>query len=187
MDYCLKAAMITGAARCTSWVFHKTRIKRRSHASDHNYQQRQNRTSNFQHYVGCCFGLQTHRGTQSQFFERRFSVFSYQKTPSNAKRIVQRQFNALLERCKLKHDRHAKTVHTVYSLRHTAICMRIILSEGQVNIFNLAKNAGNFGGSDRTLLCSQSPSLSGDGEEFAEFWEWVSRQMLLALIFPFRH
>jgi hypothetical protein len=31
---------------------------------------------------------------------------------------------------------------TVYSLRHTAICMRIILSEGQVNIFNLAKNAG---------------------------------------------
>jgi hypothetical protein len=30
----------------------------------------------------------------------------------------------------------------LYSLRHTAICMRIILSEGQVNIFNLAKNAG---------------------------------------------
>jgi hypothetical protein len=29
-----------------------------------------------------------------------------------------------------------------YSLRHTAICMRIILSEGKVNIFNLAKNAG---------------------------------------------
>ena len=26
--------------------------------------------------------------------------------------------------------------------RHTAICMRIIFSEGQVNIFNLAKNAG---------------------------------------------
>jgi hypothetical protein len=25
---------------------------------------------------------------------------------------------------------------------HGAICMRIILSEGQVNIFNLAKNAG---------------------------------------------
>jgi hypothetical protein len=27
-------------------------------------------------------------------------------------------------------------------LRHTAICMRIILSQGKVNIFNLAKNAG---------------------------------------------
>ena len=31
---------------------------------------------------------------------------------------------------------------TIYSLRHTAICMRIILSHGKVNIFNLAKNAG---------------------------------------------
>ena len=27
-------------------------------------------------------------------------------------------------------------------LVHTAICMRIILSHGKVNIFNLAKNAG---------------------------------------------
>jgi hypothetical protein len=32
--------------------------------------------------------------------------------------------------------------HTIYSLRHTPISMRIILSEGQVNVFNLAKNAG---------------------------------------------
>ena len=34
------------------------------------------------------------------------------------------------------------TERSVYSLRHTAICMRIILSHGKVNIFNLAKNAG---------------------------------------------
>ena len=33
-------------------------------------------------------------------------------------------------------------MHTVYSLRHIAICMRIILSQGKVNIFNFAKNAG---------------------------------------------
>jgi hypothetical protein len=31
---------------------------------------------------------------------------------------------------------------SVYSLRHTAICMRMILSHGKVNIFNLAKKAG---------------------------------------------
>lgn len=31
---------------------------------------------------------------------------------------------------------------SVYWLRHTAICMRIILSHGDVNIFNLAKDAG---------------------------------------------
>ena len=68
--------------------------------------------------------------------------FLHTRYALNAKRIVQRQFNALLERCDLKHDRHANMERTVYSLRHTAICMRIILSEGQVNIFNLAKNAG---------------------------------------------
>jgi hypothetical protein len=64
------------------------------------------------------------------------------KNRSTAKQIVQRQFNALLVRSQLKKDRYSKLVHTVYSLRHTSICMRIILSHGKVNIFNLAKNAG---------------------------------------------
>jgi len=64
------------------------------------------------------------------------------KNRGNAKHIIQRQFNAVLERCHLKEDRYSNSVHTVYSLRHTAICMRIILSHGKVNIFNLAKNAG---------------------------------------------
>jgi Phage integrase family len=64
------------------------------------------------------------------------------KNRSTAKQIMQRQFNALLQRCQLKEDRYSNSVHTVYSLRHTAICMRIILSQGKVNIFNLAKNAG---------------------------------------------
>ena len=39
-------------------------------------------------------------------------------------------------------DAVLRTQRTIYSLRHTAICMRIILSQGKVNIFNLAKNAG---------------------------------------------
>ena len=39
-------------------------------------------------------------------------------------------------------DTPAGKPHILYSLRHTAICMRIINSEGRVNIFNLAKNAG---------------------------------------------
>ncbi len=59
-----------------------------------------------------------------------------------AARIVARQFNRLLQEAGIKHDPFTRSDHTVYSLRHTAICMRIILSEGQVNIFNLAKNAG---------------------------------------------
>ena len=43
---------------------------------------------------------------------------------------------------KVEDDTYTGQKHTIYSLRHTAICMRIILSHGQVNIFNLAKNAG---------------------------------------------
>ena len=64
------------------------------------------------------------------------------KNRSHARNIIQRQFNALLERCNLKHASDKDTVRTVYSLRHTAICMRLVLSEGKVNIYNLAKNAG---------------------------------------------
>ncbi len=64
------------------------------------------------------------------------------KNRSTAARIIQRQFNLALEKAGLKTDPFTGTEHSVYSLRHTAICMRIILSEGQVNIFNLAKNAG---------------------------------------------
>ncbi|MGJ0506029.1 MAG: HK97 family phage prohead protease [Methylocystis sp.] len=61
---------------------------------------------------------------------------------TTAARVIQRQFNAALERAGIKHDPFTGMDHTVYSLRHTAICMRIILSQGDVNIFNLAKNAG---------------------------------------------
>ena len=61
---------------------------------------------------------------------------------ATAARVFQLQFNLLLERTGLKYDLMTNTDRSVYSLRHTAICMRIILSHGQVNIFNLAKNAG---------------------------------------------
>ena len=61
---------------------------------------------------------------------------------SSAKRIAQRLFNALLERCALKDNPTFKYKHSLYSLRHTAICMRLTLSKGHVNIYSLAKNAG---------------------------------------------
>ena len=59
-----------------------------------------------------------------------------------ASKIIQRQFKDLLTRAQVEDDPISGMKHTIYSLRHTAICMRIILSEGQVNIFNLAKHAG---------------------------------------------
>lgn len=61
---------------------------------------------------------------------------------TTASKIIQRQFNELLAREGLEVDPQTGKKHMLYSLRHTAICMRIINSEGKVNIFNLAKNAG---------------------------------------------
>jgi hypothetical protein len=61
---------------------------------------------------------------------------------TTAANIVQRQFREILKQGDIQVDEHTGKQHTLYSLRHTAICMRIINSEGKVNIFNLAKNAG---------------------------------------------
>jgi|SRR5579862_1347882 len=59
-----------------------------------------------------------------------------------AQRTLQRQFNVLLQRTGLKYDQATDSEHSVYSLRHTAICLRLVKSKGRVNIFNLAKTAG---------------------------------------------
>ncbi|WP_198152641.1 tyrosine-type recombinase/integrase [Tsuneonella dongtanensis] len=56
-----------------------------------------------------------------------------------AARLVQRQFKVVLEEAGLS---ESPAKYSMYSLRHTAICMRIINSHGKVNIFTLAKNAG---------------------------------------------
>jgi hypothetical protein len=61
---------------------------------------------------------------------------------TTASGMVQRLFNEVLRVSGLETDAVTGKAHTLYSLRHTAICMRIINSEGKVNIFNLAKNAG---------------------------------------------
>ena len=50
---------------------------------------------------------------------------------ATASRIFQRQFNQLLDDTGLKHDPVTETERSVYCLRHTAICMRIILSQRQ--------------------------------------------------------
>ncbi|HEY1475404.1 MAG TPA: hypothetical protein VGF53_15115 [Pseudolabrys sp.] len=71
-----------------------------------------------------------------------YLFFPQYKNRSSAKRIAQRQFNALLQRCALKQNPIFEHTHALYSLRHTAICMRLTLSKGKVNIYTLAKNAG---------------------------------------------
>jgi hypothetical protein len=56
--------------------------------------------------------------------------------------IVKRQFKELLKQADLIVDPDTQKPFALYSLRHTAICMRIVNSQGNVNIFNLARNAG---------------------------------------------
>ena len=61
---------------------------------------------------------------------------------TTASSMLQRLFMEVLRHGGIEVDTPTGKAHTLYSLRHTAICMRIINSEGKVNIFNLAKNAG---------------------------------------------
>ena len=61
---------------------------------------------------------------------------------TTASSMLQRLFMEVLRHGGIEVDTPTGKPHTLYSLRHTAICMRIINSEGRVNIFNLAKNAG---------------------------------------------
>lgn len=66
---------------------------------------------------------------------------SYQNR-TTVRDIVKRQFKELLKRADLLVDPVTGKNLEMYSLRHTAICMRIINGGGRVDIFNLAKNAG---------------------------------------------
>ena len=71
-----------------------------------------------------------------------FLFMPHYKNRVTAARIIQRWFNDALERANLKFDPITNSQRSLYCLRHTAICQRIILSDGKVNIYNLAKNAG---------------------------------------------
>ena len=93
------------------------------------------------------------------------------KNRTTASQIFQRQFRELMARAGVGRDPITGKAHTIYSLRHTAICMRLILSQGQVNILQPRQKRRHFGGPDRTLLCSQFAAFAGDGDQSAEFWE----------------
>lgn len=58
-----------------------------------------------------------------------------------ARNIIGRQFQALLKRANIQRSDNA-VLHSLYSIRHTALCMRLVKSKGNVNILNLAKSAG---------------------------------------------
>ena len=69
-------------------------------------------------------------------------VFFPKLKRTHARRVAQNQLNEALKVAGLKIDPFTGQKHTMYSLRHTAICMRLVLSKGQINPYTLAKNAG---------------------------------------------
>lgn len=65
-----------------------------------------------------------------------------QKNRPTAARAIQRIFLEIVKVAGLEEDRDSGLTHSLYSLRHTAISMRIVHGGGEVDIFTLAKNAG---------------------------------------------
>jgi len=61
---------------------------------------------------------------------------------TTARTIIMRQFAYLLKQAGLERDPYTNLTHSMYSLRHTALCMRMVLSDGTVNMEVLARNAG---------------------------------------------
>jgi hypothetical protein len=61
---------------------------------------------------------------------------------TTASTMLQRTFTEVRRQGGIETDAATGKNHTLYCLRHAAIYVRIINSEGKVNIFNLAKNAG---------------------------------------------
>ncbi len=61
---------------------------------------------------------------------------------TTAQRVMSRWFAAALDEAQKRFKFEGAQKHTPYSLRHTAICMRLVLSKFDVNIFTLARAAG---------------------------------------------
>ncbi len=70
-----------------------------------------------------------------------YALLPHYPNRSTTRNIIGRQFPALLERANLEKTGHT-IAHSLYSIRHTALCMRLVKSKWQVNIYNLAKSAG---------------------------------------------
>jgi hypothetical protein len=64
-----------------------------------------------------------------------------------------------------------KQTHSIYSLRHTAICRRLTLSKGKVNIYSLAKNAGTSVDQIKRFYARNLPISEELG--YLGYLEWV--------------
>lgn len=68
-----------------------------------------------------------------------FPQYQKRRTP---KGTLIAQFDYVLKRAGLKQDPYTGHKHSLYSLRHTCLCMRLVNSKGKINVYALARNAG---------------------------------------------
>ncbi len=71
-----------------------------------------------------------------------FLFLPHTKNRTNASNYMGRMFRHVLRASGITPDDHSSGAFTLYSLRHTSICMRLVNSRGKINVFTLAKNAG---------------------------------------------
>ncbi|MDA8712534.1 hypothetical protein N9M79_02800 [Alphaproteobacteria bacterium] len=71
-----------------------------------------------------------------------YVFYPQHKNRGSASRAIQRLFFEIVKLAGLEKDKDSGLGHSLYSLRHTAISMRIVHGGGEVDIFTLAKNAG---------------------------------------------
>jgi integrase len=83
-----------------------------------------------------------HRLQKRNHSQADYLFLPHVKNRANAAAYMGRMFRVVLKQANLTRDEYGEGALTLYSLRHTAICMRLVLSHGKVNIYNLAKNAG---------------------------------------------
>lgn len=101
------------------------------------------------------------------------------KNRDTAKRIIMRQFNFLLEQSGLKVDSETGISHSMYSLRHTCLMMRCVLSDGEVNMFALAKNAGTSMEMLNRFYISQLPMTNELARNIQSFGKRSKKEKLL--------
>lgn len=94
-----------------------------------------------------------------------------------AKRVIMRQFNYLLDSANLKTDPYTQQQHSMYSLRHTCLCMRLVLSEGEVNIYALANNAGTSVKMLQEFYLKTLPSTPQVAKNIQSFGSGVSKKI----------
>ena len=99
-----------------------------------------------------------------------FLFLPFYKKRSSAKRIIQRQFNALIRKMPFEaRPLHKYGSHSLFTSSHCHLYADYSVKRSGQYI-QPRQERRNIRGSDRTFLCPQSAALKGNGDQFAKLW-----------------